>query len=125
MLLENGQQAADFINVFAPILKKSGYSTKQACCDAGGWEFQRYLLAGIQAADAEKHLGIVTAHGYITPPTTPFNTTKKVCTYYVARPLAVSNRLHYVKLTHWNRGDRMGRPFNTGMFSQLQILYSS
>lgn len=78
-MLSDGQQAADFIKVFHPILKASGFSTTIACCDAAGWEYQREMLEGIQAAGAENMLGVVTSHGYNTPPTTPFNTTKPVC----------------------------------------------
>jgi hypothetical protein len=35
-------------------------------------------IEGIQAAGYESELGLATAHGYSSPPSTPFATTKKV-----------------------------------------------
>lgn len=77
-MLSDGQQAADFLKVLYPTLDQSGLSTQIACCDGSGWEQQRERLDGIEAADAEYTLGIVTAHGYSSLPGAPFDTTKKV-----------------------------------------------
>lgn len=77
-MLSNGQQAADFIPILFDTIKAAGLPTQVACCDNDGWEAQRGLLPGIQAAGAEQYLGIVTSHGYSSPPGTPFNTTKRV-----------------------------------------------
>jgi hypothetical protein len=77
-MLSNGQQAADFIPILFDTIQAAKLTTEIACCDNDGWEAQRGLLPGIQAADAEKYLGIVTSHGYSSAPGTPFNTTKKV-----------------------------------------------
>lgn len=78
-MVSNGEQAADFLNVLYPTLQKSGLKTQIACCDGSGWEQQRQRLTGIQKYRQEDTLGIVTAHGYSSPPSTPFHTTKKVC----------------------------------------------
>jgi hypothetical protein len=74
----DGQQAADFIKVLYPTLKKAGLKTQIACCDGSGWEQARERIEGIQAAGEEYALGLATAHGYSSPPSTPFATTKKV-----------------------------------------------
>jgi hypothetical protein len=74
----DGQQAADFIKVLYPTLKRAGLTTQIACCDGSGWEQNRERLTGIQAAGAEDLLGIVTAHGYSSQPGAPFNTSKHV-----------------------------------------------
>jgi len=74
----NGQQAADFIEVLYPTLRAAGLNTEIACCDGSGWEQNRERLTGIQAAGAEKYLGLVTSHGYSSLPNTPFATDKKV-----------------------------------------------
>ena len=74
----DGQQAADFLKVLYPTLKAAGLSTQIACCDGSGWEQQRERLTGIQAAGEEGTLGLVTAHGYSSLPSTPFATPKKV-----------------------------------------------
>jgi len=77
-MLSNGQQAADFIPILFDTIQAAKLTTQVACCDNDGWEAQRGLLPGIQAAGAEQYLGIVTSHGYSSPPGTPFNTTKRV-----------------------------------------------
>jgi len=77
-MLSNGQQAADFIPILYHTIQAAKLPTQVACCDNDGWEAQRGLLPGIQAAGAEQYLGLVTAHGYSSPPGTPFNTTKRV-----------------------------------------------
>ncbi|KAF2168809.1 glycoside hydrolase family 30 protein [Zasmidium cellare ATCC 36951] len=77
-MLSSGQQAADFLKVFAPTLEASGLKTEIACCDGSGWEEQRSRLEGIQQAGAESTLGLVTAHGYSSPLSTPFSTSKRV-----------------------------------------------
>ena len=80
----SGQQAADFLKVLYPTLKASGLKTKIACCDGSGWEQARERIEGIQAAGAEYTLDIATAHGYDSPLTTPFATTKRVCKLYLS-----------------------------------------
>jgi len=77
-MLSDGQQAADFLKVLYPTVKASGLKTEIACCDGSGWEQQRERLDGLEAAGAEYTLGLVTAHGYSSPPSTPFDTTGKV-----------------------------------------------
>lgn len=77
-MLSSGKQAADFLEVFSPTLRESGLKTEIACCDGSGWEQQRERLAGIQQAGAESALSIVTSHGYSSPPSTPFSTSRPV-----------------------------------------------
>jgi O-glycosyl hydrolase len=82
-MLSNGQQAADFIEVFGPILKKSGYKTKLACCDNDGWENSRRMVEQMENATGDaagaytKWVDLVTSHGYSSPPTTPLPTQGK------------------------------------------------
>lgn len=73
----DGQQAADFLKILYPTLKAAKLSTEITCCDGSGWEQQRERLTGIQAAGEEYTLGLVTAHGYSSLPSTPFATDKK------------------------------------------------
>lgn len=74
----DGTQAADFLEILYPTLEKSPFKTKIVCCDTAGWEEMRPRLAEIQERHLEYTLDIVSSHGYDTPPTTPFDTTKKV-----------------------------------------------
>ena len=74
----SGQQAADFLEILYPTLQRAGIQTQIACCDGSGWEQNRERLTGIQEAGKEYTLGLVTAHGYSSPPSTPFATNKKV-----------------------------------------------
>lgn len=74
----SGWQAASFLKVLYPAVQKAGLNTQLACCDGSGWEEQRKRLDGIEAHGAEDTLGIVTSHGYSTPPATPFATNKRV-----------------------------------------------
>ncbi|RMY91595.1 hypothetical protein D0864_06049 [Hortaea werneckii] len=73
-MLSDGQQAADFLEVFYPTLQASGLDTEIACCDGSGWDQSRERIEGIQAAGAENTLGLVTSHGYESYPNTPFDT---------------------------------------------------
>ncbi|KAK5130480.1 hypothetical protein LTR08_002002 [Meristemomyces frigidus] len=73
----DGQQAADFLKVLYPSLKKAGLQTQIACCDGSGWEQQRERLTGIEAAGEDHTVGLVTSHGYSSLPSTPFATPKK------------------------------------------------
>jgi hypothetical protein len=82
-MLSTGQQAADFLKIFHPILKASGLNTTIACCDGGGWEESRKQLSGLQGAGAEDTLEIASGHGYFSPPRTAFNTTKRVCASHI------------------------------------------
>ncbi|KAI6868741.1 hypothetical protein KC343_g4428 [Hortaea werneckii] len=77
-MLSDGQQAADFLEVFYPTLQASGLDTEIACCDGSGWDQSRERIEGIQAAGAENTLGLVTSHGYESYPDTPFDTQHKV-----------------------------------------------
>lgn len=65
---------SDFLEILYPTIKAANLTTEIACCDASGWEQQRERLQDIQAAGAEKYLGLITSHGYSSPLTTPFNT---------------------------------------------------
>ncbi|KAF2225771.1 glycoside hydrolase superfamily [Elsinoe ampelina] len=77
-MLSDGLQAADFIEVLAPALKKAGLRTEIACCEGTGWDISRQLLEGVQSAGQEKNIGLVTSHGYSSAPGAPLNTSKKV-----------------------------------------------
>ena len=77
-MLSSGQQAADFLEILYPTLQKAELTTQIACCDGSGWEQNRERLTGIQQAGKEDTLGLVTAHGYSSAPSTPFATNKKV-----------------------------------------------
>jgi len=82
-------------------LKKSGFKTQIACCDNDGkhltakpiiientdhkigWENSRRMVEQMEAATGasanayEKWVGLVTSHGYSSPPTTPLPTEGK------------------------------------------------
>jgi hypothetical protein len=77
-MISNGTQSADFLRVLAPTLKAAGLDTKITCCDAAAWKSQARMLAGIQAADAERLIGVVTSHGCSSPLNGTLNTTLPV-----------------------------------------------
>lgn len=75
----NGTQAASFIKVLSPTLKKAGLGRiKITCCDAEGWESARTYIPELEAAGVMPDLDVVTSHGYTSPPGAAFNTTKPV-----------------------------------------------
>jgi O-glycosyl hydrolase len=74
----SGLQAADFLVKLYPTVQQSGLRTKIACCDGSGWEQARERIEGIEAAGDEYTIEIATAHGYSSPLSTPFDTTKRV-----------------------------------------------
>lgn len=84
-MLSTGEQAADFLKVFHPILKASGQNISIACCDGEGWEGSRSQLAGLQEAGAEDAIEIVTSHGY-TAPQESLSTQRDECVSSLTEP---------------------------------------
>ncbi|VTT59643.1 unnamed protein product [Fusarium fujikuroi] len=79
-MLSNGTQAADFIRVLGKTIQKRGIRDLTiACCDGEGWDLQEDMMAGLTAGPdpAIDYLGVVTGHGYVSPPNHPLSTTKK------------------------------------------------
>ena len=77
-MLSDGAQAAKFLQVFEPAVRKSGLDVKIVCCEAAGWEYQQEMLSDIKAEGAEKLFSVVASHGYATPPRDPFYDTPNV-----------------------------------------------
>lgn len=79
-MLSTGNQAGDFLKIFAPILHASNLTTKPkiTCCEGTGWEASREQLSGLKNARAKSLFDIATSHGYTSPPSLPLETSKKV-----------------------------------------------
>jgi len=76
-MLSNGTQAADFIKVLHPTLRKNNLShVAIACCEATGWKAQAALTKDIVAAGAEDLVGVFTGHTYSAPITSTQPTTR-------------------------------------------------
>jgi O-glycosyl hydrolase len=73
-MLSSGQQAADFIRVLSPTVKKAGLNVKLTCCDATGYKVQKNMLPGLASVDSL--YDVITTHGYTSDPTAPFSSSK-------------------------------------------------
>ena len=72
-------QAADFVKVLGPELRRAGLRTKVACCDATGWDVGKpYIDAILGDRQAARWLGVATAHGYSSPPAYPLTRERPV-----------------------------------------------
>ncbi|ENH74364.1 hypothetical protein FOC1_g10004978 [Fusarium oxysporum f. sp. cubense race 1] len=79
-MLSNGTQAADFVRVLGKTIQKRGiHDLTIACCDGEGWDLQEDMMAGLTAGPdpAINYLGVVSGHGYVSPPNHSLSTTKK------------------------------------------------
>jgi GH35 family endo-1,4-beta-xylanase/O-glycosyl hydrolase len=73
------QQAAGFVKLLGPELRRQGLRTKVACCDATGWDVGKpYVDAILDDPQAARWLGVATAHGYSSPPAYPLTTRRPV-----------------------------------------------
>ncbi|MBC6458201.1 glycoside hydrolase family 30 protein [Actinomadura sp. HBU206391] len=72
-------QAAEFIKIFGPTVKRSGLGMKVACCDVAGWTGQQEYTAAIEAdPQAAKWVATHTGHPYVSPVTGPLPTERHV-----------------------------------------------
>ncbi|KAJ4329877.1 hypothetical protein N0V87_010489 [Didymella glomerata] len=70
----DGYQAADFLEVFYPTVKKYREDLQVSCCDATGARQERTLLYELDQAGGGKNYDIATWHNYQSMPERPFNT---------------------------------------------------
>jgi O-glycosyl hydrolase len=79
------QQAADFVPYLGRALAALHLPTKVACCDAEGWlnttgfdGAQAYTQAVLGSPASAKYIGLITSHGYTSPPTVPLTSERPV-----------------------------------------------
>jgi glucuronoarabinoxylan endo-1,4-beta-xylanase len=79
------QQAADFVPYLGRALEAVGLPAKVACCDAEGWlnspgfdGAQAYTQAVLGDPASARYIGIITSHGYTSPPTVPLTSERPV-----------------------------------------------
>ena len=79
------QQAADFVPYLGRALAAQGLPTKVACCDAEGWlnstgfdGAQAYTQAVLSDPASAKYIGVITSHGYTSPPSVPLTSERPV-----------------------------------------------
>ncbi|RYN69286.1 hypothetical protein AA0117_g10821 [Alternaria alternata] len=70
----DGYQAADFLEVLYPTVKKYRKDLQVSCCDATGARQERNLLYELDQAGGGKNYDIATWHNYQSMPERPFNT---------------------------------------------------
>lgn len=78
-------QAADFVPYLGRALAEQHLPTKVACCDAEGWldsagfsGAQAYTKAVLGDPAAARYIGIITSHGYTSPPSAPLTSARPV-----------------------------------------------
>ncbi len=78
-------QAADFVPYLGRALAALHLPTRVACCDAEGWldsagfsGAQSYTKAVLGDPAAARYIGIITAHGYTSPPSVPLTSARPV-----------------------------------------------
>ncbi len=68
-MVMNPTQAANFIAVLGPTVKKAGLNTKIVCCDGEGWDTAQSYANGITSnATANSYTSIISSHGYTSTP---------------------------------------------------------
>lgn len=79
------QQAADFVPYLGRALAALHLPTKVACCDAEGWldttgfdGAQAYTQAVLSNPQSARYIGLITSHGYTSPPTVPLTSQRPV-----------------------------------------------
>lgn len=84
-MLMTPAQAADFVPVLGKALAAQHLPTTVACCDAEGWlnatgfdGAQAYTQAVMSNPQAARYIGIITGHGYTSPPDTPLTSKRPV-----------------------------------------------
>ncbi|KAI4709117.1 hypothetical protein J4E89_005865 [Alternaria sp. Ai002NY15] len=70
----DGYQAADFLKVLYPTVKKYREDLQVSCCDATGARQERNLLYELDQAGGGKMYDVATWHNYQSMPERPFNT---------------------------------------------------
>ncbi|GAA4712068.1 glycoside hydrolase family 30 protein [Phytohabitans rumicis] len=71
------EQAADFVKVLGPTLRRSGLGTELVCCDSFGWHHQAPYTAAIEADPiARRYVATHAGHMYASRPDTPLPTDK-------------------------------------------------
>jgi glucuronoarabinoxylan endo-1,4-beta-xylanase len=71
------EQAADFVKVLGPTLRRSGLRTELVCCDSFGWSQQAAYTAAIEAdPEAARWVSTHTGHMYASRPDAPLPTSK-------------------------------------------------
>lgn len=78
-------QAADFVPYLGRALAALHLPTKVACCDAEGWldsagfsGAQAYTKAVLGDPASARYIGIITSHGYTSPPSVPLTSARPV-----------------------------------------------
>jgi glucuronoarabinoxylan endo-1,4-beta-xylanase len=84
-MLMTPAQAANFVPYLGRALAAAHLRTKVACCDAEGWlntpgfdGAQAYTQAVLGDPAAAKYIGIITSHGYTSPPSVPLTSQRPV-----------------------------------------------
>jgi glucuronoarabinoxylan endo-1,4-beta-xylanase len=84
-MLMTPAQAANFVPYLGRALAAQHLRTKVACCDAEGWldtpgfdGAQAYTKAVLGDPAAARYIGIITSHGYTSPPTVPLTSRRPV-----------------------------------------------
>jgi glucuronoarabinoxylan endo-1,4-beta-xylanase len=79
------QQAADFVPYLGQALAALHLPTRVACCDAEGWlnttgfdGAQAYTQAVLSDPQSARYIGLITSHGYTSPPTVPLTSQRPV-----------------------------------------------
>lgn len=68
-------QAAEFVKVLGPTVRRSGLPIRLACCDAAGWSEQQEYTTAIEAdPKARREITTHTGHPYRNPVTAPLAT---------------------------------------------------
>ncbi len=68
-MVMNPTQAANFIAVLGPTVKKAGLNTKIVCCDGEGWDTAQSYANGITSnPTANSYTSVISSHGYTAPP---------------------------------------------------------
>ena len=77
----DGYQAADFLKILYPTVKKYRTDLQVSCCDATGARQERNLLYELDQAGGGRDYDIATWHNYQSMPERPFNTQGRLLQY--------------------------------------------
>jgi O-glycosyl hydrolase len=78
-MLMTPAQAANFVPFLGRALQADGLNTQVACCDDEGWDYAaQHAQAVLSSPAAARYVGLITGHGYASPPTYPLTNQRPV-----------------------------------------------
>jgi glucuronoarabinoxylan endo-1,4-beta-xylanase len=112
-MVMNPTQAANFIAVLGPTVKKAGLTTQIVCCDGEGWDTAQSYANGITSnSTANSYTSVISSHGYTQDPNSALTGTGS----------------KHIWQTEWSKFDNFDTTWDSGTdasgFAWAQYIYT-